>query len=42
MSAVLDAGFRCADIASGAAGEKLVGTVAMGAAVVKAISEAGK
>ncbi len=42
VSAVLDAGFRCADIASGMIGEKLVGTVAMGEAVVKAIAEAGK
>jgi 3-isopropylmalate dehydrogenase len=42
VSAVLDSGLRCADIASGAAGEKLVGTVAMGKAVVEAIREAGK
>jgi 3-isopropylmalate dehydrogenase len=40
VSAVLDAGLRCADIASGAPGERLVGTAAMGAAVVKAIREA--
>jgi 3-isopropylmalate dehydrogenase len=42
VSAVLDSGLRCADISSGASGEKLVGTVAMGKAVVKAIREGGK
>ena len=46
VSAVLDSGLRCADIASGSAGdrarEKLVGTAAMGEAVVKAIMEGGK
>jgi 3-isopropylmalate dehydrogenase len=40
--AVLDSGLRCADIASGATGEKLVGTIAMGEAVVKAVEEAVK
>ena len=41
VAAVLDRGLRCADIAgqgSGAAKEKVVGTVAMGAAVVEAVS----
>ncbi len=42
VSAVLDAGLRCADISSKSPGEKLVGTKAMGAAVVRAIQEAGK
>jgi 3-isopropylmalate dehydrogenase len=48
VSAVLDSGLRCADIASAAAGgvgspnERLVGTAAMGKAVVRAIQEAGK
>jgi len=42
VSRVLDSGLRCADIASGEPGEKLVGTAAMGGAVVKAIKEAGK
>jgi len=42
VSAVLDSGLRCADIASGNPGERVVGTAAMGAAVVKAIREAGK
>ena len=50
VSAVLDSGLRCADIATGFAGgssakdprEKVVGTVEMGKAVVKAILEAGK
>jgi 3-isopropylmalate dehydrogenase len=39
VSAVLDSGLRCADISSGkaGAGERVVGTVAMGAAVVVAI-----
>jgi 3-isopropylmalate dehydrogenase len=37
VSAVLDAGQRCADIASGAQGEKVVGTKAMGKAVVAAV-----
>ena len=41
VAAVLDRGLRCADIAgqgSGAAKEKVVGSVAMGAAVVEAVS----
>jgi len=47
VSAVLDSGLRCADIASktrggDTPGEKPVGTVAMGAAVVRAVEEAGK
>ncbi len=42
VSAVLDSGLRCADIASGDPAEKVVGTAAMGAAVVKAIREAGR
>jgi 3-isopropylmalate dehydrogenase len=37
VRAVLDSGLRSADIASGRPGETLVGTKAMGAAVVKAI-----
>jgi 3-isopropylmalate dehydrogenase len=37
VSEVLDSGLRCADIASGAQGERLVGTKAMGEAVVKAV-----
>jgi 3-isopropylmalate dehydrogenase len=46
VSAVLDSGLRCADIASGgdragAPRERLVGTAAMGQAVVKAVREAG-
>jgi 3-isopropylmalate dehydrogenase len=41
VSAVLDSGFRCADIASGKAGEKIIGTIAMGARVVEAIREEG-
>jgi 3-isopropylmalate dehydrogenase len=40
VSAVLDSGLRCADIASGGSSERLVGTKAMGMAVVKAIEEA--
>jgi 3-isopropylmalate dehydrogenase len=36
VNAVLDAGFRTADIAG--RGEKVVGTRAMGAAVVKALA----
>jgi 3-isopropylmalate dehydrogenase len=42
VSAVLDSGYRCADIATGARDEKLVGTKAMGAAVAKAVREVGK
>jgi 3-isopropylmalate dehydrogenase len=47
VGAVLDSGLRCADIASGpkgsaGAGEKVVGTAAMGAAVVEAIRKGGK
>ena len=42
VSAVLDAGYRCADIASGAPFERLVGTVAMGDRVVEAIREGAK
>jgi 3-isopropylmalate dehydrogenase len=46
VSSVLDQGYRCADIAGGAGkggpGEKLVGTIAMGAAVVKAAREGKK
>ena len=42
VRAVLDQGLRCADIASFAPGEKLVGTKAMGEAVVRAVVEAGK
>jgi 3-isopropylmalate dehydrogenase len=42
VRSVLDSGLRCADIASGGPGERVVGTSAMGAAVVKAIREAGK
>jgi 3-isopropylmalate dehydrogenase len=37
VSAVLDQGYRCADIASKAPGEKLVGTKAMGDAVIAAL-----
>lgn len=37
VSAVLDKGLRCADIASGDGKERIVGTVAMGAAVVEAV-----
>jgi 3-isopropylmalate dehydrogenase len=37
VSATLDAGWRCADIASGAAGEKVVGTREMARRVVEAI-----
>ena len=46
---VLDSGLRCADIASrgaegahGSAGEKVVGTKAMGEAVIAAVKEAAK
>ena len=39
VSKVLDAGYRCADIASGGPGERVVGTKAMGAAVVAAIRD---
>jgi len=42
VGAVLDSGYRCADIASGAAGEKIVGTREMGARVVQAIREGSK
>jgi 3-isopropylmalate dehydrogenase len=42
VSATLDSGLRCADIASGNPAEKLVGTAAMGAAVVRAIREGAK
>jgi 3-isopropylmalate dehydrogenase len=42
VSAVLDSGYRCADIATGAPGEKPVGTKAMGKAVVEAVGEARK
>jgi 3-isopropylmalate dehydrogenase len=42
VSAVLDSGLRCADIFAGSSDEKLVGTVAMGKAVVRAIQEGGK
>jgi len=42
VSVVLDAGYRCADIATGAGDERLVGTKAMGAAVAKAVREVGK
>jgi 3-isopropylmalate dehydrogenase len=42
VSRVLDAGLRCADIASGAPGERLVGTGAMGQAVVEAVREGAK
>jgi 3-isopropylmalate dehydrogenase len=42
VSAVLDSGLRCADIASGGEGERVVGTAEMGRAVAKAIREAGK
>lgn len=38
VSAVLDAGYRCADIVSGSPAEKVVGTKAMGAEVVKAVA----
>jgi 3-isopropylmalate dehydrogenase len=41
VSAVLDQGYRCADIATGASGERLVGTAAMGAAVTAAIRGSG-
>lgn len=37
VSSVLDRGYRCADIASRASGEKIVGTREMGAAVAAAI-----
>jgi 3-isopropylmalate dehydrogenase len=40
VSAVLDSGLRCADIASkSGAGERIVGTAAMGSAVVAAIAD---
>jgi hypothetical protein len=39
VSSVLAAGYRCADIATGAAGEIVLGTRAMGGAVAKAILE---
>jgi len=42
VSAVLDSGLRCADIASKDPKERVVGTDEMGKAVVKAILEAGK
>jgi 3-isopropylmalate dehydrogenase len=42
VSAVLDAGYRCADIATGAQSERLIGTKAMGEAVVEAIREVGQ
>jgi 3-isopropylmalate dehydrogenase len=47
VSSVLDSGLRCADIASGnagggGAGERVVGTKAMGVAVVEAIRRGGK
>jgi 3-isopropylmalate dehydrogenase len=42
VSAVLDSGLRCADIASKDPKERVVGTAEMGKAVVKAIREAGK
>ena len=42
VSAVLDAGYRCADIATGARSERLIGTKAMGVAVVEAIREVGQ
>ena len=38
VSSVLDAGYRCADIAAGLPGERVVGTREMGAAVCAAIS----
>jgi 3-isopropylmalate dehydrogenase len=41
VEAVLAEGLRCADIASGAAGERIVGTRAMGAAVAERIRGAG-
>lgn len=37
VSSVLDSGYRCADIASSASGEQIVGTREMGAAVAAAI-----
>ena len=42
VSAVLDRGYRCADIASDKAGEKVIGTIAMGERVVEAIKEGVK
>ena len=42
VGSVLASGLRCADISSGSPDERLVGTAAMGKAVVKAIQEAGK
>jgi 3-isopropylmalate dehydrogenase len=42
VSAVLDSGLRCADIASKDPKEKMVGTAAMGAAVVAAIRQGGR
>jgi 3-isopropylmalate dehydrogenase len=40
VSAVLAGGLRCADIATGSAGESVLGTVAMGDAVVAALGKA--
>jgi 3-isopropylmalate dehydrogenase len=42
VSATLDEGWRCADIAAGAPGEKVVGTKEMGARVVEAIRRGAK
>jgi 3-isopropylmalate dehydrogenase len=42
VSATLDEGWRCADIASGAPGEKVIGTREMGARVAQAIREGAK
>ncbi len=42
VASVLAAGYRCADIATGAKGEILLGTRAMGEAVVKAIEETAR
>ena len=42
VSVVLDSGYRCADIASEKAGEKVIGTIAMGERVVEAIKEGVK
>lgn len=42
VASVLSAGLRCADIATGASGERLVGTRAMGDAVAAAIKETAR
>jgi len=42
VTSVLKKGFRCADIATGSASEKVLGTIAMGDQIVRAIEEAPK